>query len=64
MYDKIETNLRNLRVIGIQADTYGCILIPMLKNKLPNEIKLFLSREFDPRKGLWEVKGNNERIKN
>ena len=25
---------------------------------------LFLSREFDPRKGLWEIQGNNERIKN
>ena len=35
LYDKIKTNLRSLRAIGIQADTYGCILVPMLKNKLP-----------------------------
>ena len=30
LYDKIETNLRSLS-IGIQAGTYGCILVPMLK---------------------------------
>ena len=28
LYDKIETNLRSLRAIGIQADTYGCVLVP------------------------------------
>ena len=54
LYDKIETNLRSLRAMGIQADTYGCILVPLLKNKLPKEINL-LSRKFDPRKGLWEI---------
>ena len=28
LYDKIETNLRSLRAIGIQAGTYGCVLVP------------------------------------
>ena len=55
LYDKTETNLRSLKTIGIQVDTYGCILVPMLKNKLPKEIILPLNRKFDPKKGLWEV---------
>ena len=55
LYDKIETNLRSLIAIGIQADTYRCILVPMLKNKLPKEINLLLRRKFDPKKGLWEI---------
>ena len=55
LYDKIESNLRSLRAVGIQADTDGCILVPMLKNKLPKEINLLLSRKFDPKKGLWEI---------
>ena len=55
MYDKIETNLRSLRAIGIQADTYECILVPMLKNKFPKEINLLLSRKFDPKNGLGEI---------
>ena len=55
MYDKIETNLRSLRAIGIQTDAYKCILVPMLKYKLPKEINLLLSRKFDPKKGLWEM---------
>ena len=27
----------------------------MLKNKLPKDINLLLSRKFDPKKGLWEI---------
>ena len=27
-----------------------------MKNKLPKEINLLLSRKFDPKKGLWEMK--------
>ena len=52
LYHKIETNLRRLRAVGIQADTYGCILVQMMKNKLPKEINLLLSRKFDTKKGL------------
>ena len=55
LYDKIETNRRSLRAIGIQADTCGCILVPMLKNKLPKEINVLLRRKFDPKKDLWEI---------
>ena len=52
LYDKIESNLRSLREIGIQVDTYGCILVAMLKNNLLKEINLLLSRKFDLKKGL------------
>ena len=55
LYDKIETNLRSSGAINIQADTYECILLPMLRNKLPKEINLLLIRKFDPKKGLWEI---------
>ena len=55
LYDKIESNLRSLREIGIQVDTYGYILVAMLKNNLLKEINLLLSRKFDPKKGLWEI---------
>ena len=55
MYNKIETNLGSLRAIGIQANTYGRILVPMLKNKLPKVSNLLLSRRFDPKKELWEI---------
>ena len=41
LHDKIETNLRSLRATVIQADTYGSILVPMLKSKLPKQITCF-----------------------
>ena len=63
MYDKRDTNLRSLRAICIQVDTYGCILVSMLENKLPKEINLLLSRKFDPEKGLWEIAGLTRELK-
>ena len=64
MYDKIESNLRSLRAIGIQGDTYVCVLVPMLKNKLPKETNLLLSRKFDPQERVMGNRGNNEWVKN
>ena len=34
LYNKIETNLRSLRAIGIEADTYRCILVLISKKRL------------------------------
>ena len=31
------------------------MLLPILKNKLPKEINLLLSRTFHPKKGFWEI---------
>ena len=60
---KIETNLKRLRPIGIQTDTCGYVLVPILKNKLPKQVNLLLRRKFDPRKKLWEIE-EIDRVKN
>ena len=54
-YDKAESNLRSLRALGIEADSYGCILVPILKNNFPKEINVLLSRKLDPKNGLWKI---------
>lgn len=45
LYDSVETEIRNLESLNLKHAEYGPLLIPILMNKLPNELKLILSRE-------------------
>ena len=44
-YDSIETHIRGLEALGKTTETYGDILVPIIQNKLPNEIKRNLARQ-------------------
>lgn len=45
LYDSVETHVRGLRALGVPAESYGTLLISILMNKLPPEIRLVASRE-------------------
>lgn len=45
LYDSVETQLRNLETLNLKHDEYGPLLIPLLMNKMPNELQLILSRD-------------------
>ena len=47
IYDKIESCVRGLQTMGIKSDSYGNLLIPIMFSKLPEELRLFISRKFD-----------------
>ena len=55
LYDQTESNLRSLRSIGIEPQSYGCLFVPILKSKLLAEITLILSRKFDENDSVWEI---------
>ena len=55
LYDKVETNLRGLQAFDVDPDSYGCLLIPVMKKKLPGEINLLLSRKFDSNYEVWKI---------
>ena len=56
LYDKVETNLRSLQALGVDPKSYGCLLVPILKTKLPTEIVLIISRKFDATNDdVWEI---------
>lgn len=44
-YDKTETYVRGLESLGQTDDTYGALLVPVILNKLPAEIRQHLARE-------------------
>ena len=45
LYDKIESHVRSLITVGVQSDHYGSLLIPIVLDKLPDDIKLIISRK-------------------
>ena len=45
MYDKVEAHTRELKALGLSADTYNYLLPPVLKKKLPKELCLTISRK-------------------
>ena len=47
LYDQVEANKRGLKSLGVESDTYGTLLLPMLTKKLPAELRLVISRKVD-----------------
>ena len=45
LYDHVESNIRGLRSLGTDSDTYGSLLSPVLLSKLPSDVRLVVSRE-------------------
>ena len=61
-YDQIEIYIRGLESLGQNDDSYGALLVPIVLNKLPGEIRKNLARVFgstnirlnDLRRGIFE----------
>ena len=50
LLDRVATGLRSLESLGIEIDTYGILLAPIIRKKLPAELNLMLSRELGKNK--------------
>ena len=46
-YDQVETSVQNLKTLGVEINTYGSLLIPLLTEKLPDNLHLRIVRKFD-----------------
>ena len=55
LYDEIESNIRSLKSLGVTPDSFGCLLVPILLDKLPVAMNLHLSRKFDKLTDVWQV---------
>lgn len=45
LYDRVESHVRSLKSLGVAPESYGSLLSPVLLNKLPQELKLIVSRK-------------------
>ena len=46
LYNHVESCVRNLKALKLEVQGYGSLLIPILKEKLPDELKIVISRKF------------------
>ena len=53
-YDQLETTVRNLKTVNVEIETYGSFLVPLLTQKLPDELAIIMSRKF--RSTVWDLK--------
>ena len=53
IYDKIWVNVRGLEALGVDAERYGSLLIPIIMAKLPPDIRLQVARITN--KDVWNI---------
>ena len=54
VFDKIESHVRSLQAMGITAEMYGSLLIPVIMEKIPDEFRLMISRRLKSER--WDIK--------
>ena len=52
-YNDIENGIRNLESLKIESSTYGYLLIPLLKEKIPDELNMIISRKLSGK--VWRL---------
>ena len=54
LYNNIDSQVRSLTSLGVDSDSYGPMLIPVVMSKLPENLKLNITRQFG--QDLWDIK--------
>ena len=54
VYDEVEGQVRSLRCLGLDPQNYGSMYVPILFEKLPDELKLIISRNQSGRQ-IWDI---------
>ena len=52
LHNKVEGHMRGLKSLEVDSKSYGSLLIPVLLEKLPKELRLEATRKL---KGNWEL---------
>ena len=53
IYDFVEVHVRGLKALGVSSESYGSLLSSVLMNKIPQELRLIVSREV--KGGDWQL---------
>ena len=53
VFDQISVHVRGLDSLGVSADQYGSLLIPIIMSKLPSEIRLQVARKATS--DVWQI---------
>ena len=59
--DQIESSVRNLQTLIVDTNSYGSLLVPLINEKLPTDIRVIIARKF---KGeVWDLNKMTEVLK-
>ena len=47
LFNDVENCVPNVKCLDVETSTYGCLVIPILKAKLPDDLVLLISRKFE-----------------
>ena len=61
LFDKVENSVRKSKTLSVEPDTYGSLLVPLMNEKLPNDLKLLIARHFDS--DVWSLSKMLEYLK-
>ena len=53
LFDKVENSVRKLKTVSVKPDTYESLLVPLISEELPNNLKLLIARQFDS--DVWSL---------
>ena len=52
LIEKLESTIRNLKGLKVDPTSYDILLVPLINEKLPTEMRLITARNFDNK--LWD----------
>ena len=58
LYDQIESIVRNLQTLKVDTNSYGSLLVPLINEKLPTDIRVII-----PRTEVWDLNEMTEVLK-
>ena len=53
MFDRIDNHIYSLQSLGIESESYGKLLIPLIMEILPRELRLIISRKIE--QDVWDL---------
>ena len=51
--DSVETSVRNLKSLRVETSRYGSLLVPLINQKLPNDLRVVIARNFE--NNVWTL---------
>ena len=53
LFDQVESSVRNLKSLKVETNSYGSLLVPLLNEELPNDMRERIARKFD--NNVWSL---------
>ena len=53
LLDQTETSMQNLQSLNVETDRYGTLLVPLINDKLPVNLRISIAKNVED--GIWDI---------